>query len=1133
MLHLVTGRAGTGKTTYVRSVLGKLAEQQDQDGRLLLIVPEQYSFLSERALLTQFGPVLGQRMEVLSFTRLADYVFRELGGMAGSTADDATKIILMLRALNGVKDQLDFYGKQTESVPFATELLHCVRELHQARITTEDLRKSSGLCGSRTLARKMNELALILDTYAALFAGTYQDEDLLPERLLKKLDTTHFFEGYTICIDGFKGFTGQELAILERLLRQCKDVYLTLCTDNLFGKNPNLCFAAVNETGKAVRALAQKNNISVDTLSMEYSKYASADLAYLEQNLFVPGAEAYAGDAKGVHLFAAHDRSEECNYIAATAKKLLREQGLRLKDMAVVVRREDHYKNELLAAFRRYGIPAFDDARQPILNQPLITVCTSVLSLLVGGFTTENLLHYLKTGLGPLALSEVAELENYALLWNLKSKDWQQEFTLHPEGLGVAANEASEKKLATLNQWREAVMIPLFTLKRDVKDQSAEGICKALYYFLTDTKVPEKSKDIAVAFNDDGFTALANEQNRVWELLMDLFDKLSTAGGDAVMSLPAFTNLFSAVLSMADLGSIPTALEEITIGAADRIRLDNPKVVFVAGCEEGNFPSTVGQTGIFTATDRKNLADVGLALSLSDELKAHEERYMAYAAATAGTEQVYLSYCILDGSAGQKPSLLISSTKELFPEVELLHAADLPEAYFAESEATAFSSYTKLWNSPLPKELEEAASLRQVLTENPSMADRLAVMDQAVNPRDFAISDPALATRLFGENMGLSASRVDVYHHCAFQYFCKFGLCAQPRKAATLDPAQSGTVIHYVLEQIIKDNHMDALIDMDVAARNAAVDHWLNTYVANEMGGLEDKPVRFRYLYRRLALTLYDVVDRLVEEFKLSDFRPVDFELSIGEKENEPSVPAYTLGLKNGGFLSIYGSIDRVDTYEKDGKTFVRIVDYKSGGKEFSLNEVINYGLNMQMLIYLFALEQNGAERYGQVEPSGIFYYPAKRASLSMSSKQADGDTVAKEKIKKDMGNGLFLSNTEVLEAMEHGLNKRFIPVDDKLVDSKGQLKKGLITPAAFQKLHCRVDDILVAMAESLQEGIIPANPTRGTGFERTCEWCDYYPICRLEEDAYEDNAFYKEISSVKHGDALQMLEEMEVNDHA
>ena len=1133
MLHIITGRSGSGKTTYVNGILGELA--QGGNDKLLLIVPEQFSFASERAILTSFGTRDAQKIEVLSFTRLADYVGRSLGGLAHEYADEGTKIIIMLRALEGIRDELQFYASHVESVALARELISLVSEFKKERITPQMLREASDKTDIQTLSVKLRELALIYTAYTSLFGNRYDDTDSIPDKLCDTLSANDFFAGYTIVIDAFKGFTAQEFEIIKHLTRQTENLYITLCTDDIYGKDPSMIWDAVNETGKRLARIAKDAGVSVTVYNpgkeINCTRFNSPALTYIEHNLFHPSAVPFSESTDDVALCAALNLRDECNFIAATARKLMRADGIRLKDMAVIVRSEDTYKRELVSALSRFGIPAFEDVRQPIMNQPLISLCKSVLEICTGGFTTENILHYLKTGLSPLSDLEVAELENYALMWGLTAKSWKSDFTLSPNGMNGKADENIEVELARLNDMRKRAIFPLIDLKNSL---SAKGdsqnnceeitallISESIYKFLTKTDVDARLKDMARNFAGDGYTALATEQNRIWEILMDVLNKLGTVYGDHPTSISTYYNLFCAVISSTDLGSIPHGLDEITIGSADRIRLSSPKVVFVAGCAEGVFPKTTEPRGLLTATDRQNLTTLGIELSMPSELVACEERFIAYSALTAATDKLYVSYHRTEGASDSLlPSIIYENIYSLFDGehggLPVVDTDTLPVDYFAETEESSFAAYASAFAQRHTKRTEDdfkssLASLRAAVQSRDDYKGKLVSLDSVMTKKPFVIQNPEIATELFGKRMGVSASRVETYHKCAFQYFCKYGLGAKPREKAELNPAVAGTVVHYVLEKIIMEHGKDGLIAMDSETRKGAVDKWLLVYLDETIGGFDDKTLRFRYLYNRLAFSLYDIMSRLCAEFAASDFTPCDFELNIGK--DDVGIPAYKLELENGGHIAIYGSVDRVDKYENDGKTYIRVVDYKTGGKDFVLSDVLS-GLNMQMLIYLFAIEAGGEKRYGNIVPSGVLYYPAKRNTVRMTNKSMSADEIEKAKRKNDVGNGLFLIDDDILEAMEHGKEGRFISI----VDGKGKLKDNLITLENMGRLRNRIDSILKEMAEDLQTGRIPAYPVRSGNYEKTCEYCDYASVCRFE------NGDTKPLHNMKFTEVYELL---------
>lgn len=1129
MLHLITGRSGSGKTEYLLHALGDQASAGNQ--KLLLIVPEQYSFVSERSVLEHCGNQNGQNIQVLSFSRLADYVFKTLGEAAGSDPGDSTRIIFMLRAMHAVQDNLEYYQKHIDSVPLAQQLVAAAKEVRQAGVPLEQLDQISSSTSRPSFARKLHDLTLIFRAYDAMLTAKYPNADRTEELLCRQLDETALLTGYTAAIDSFKGFTHQEMEIIRRLLRQCNDVFLSLCTPDIYASDPSLVFPVVNDAAKKVIRLAKEENIKVqipDRTSLGIlsgRRFHSKDLAHLEQNFFTPLDCPFESPTEHISVCASQDIFEECRWIAATARRLIREEGLRCQDIAVIVRHEESYRKELLSAFREYGIPVFDDSRQPVASQPLLVLCRSVLGL-AESFTTDKFLQYLKTGLTPLTEMECAKLENYILLWDLKGRDIRTEFTRNPLGLGVKNDdktaEKADRQLHRLNESRSKVLEPLERFIRQARRGTFQEIGRALYNFLQDTEVPKALLKIASGYAKEGRISLAREQDDIWNLLMQILEQLSSIYGEEVSTVQTYKNLFQAVVSVSTIGEIPQSLDEITIGSADRIRLSSPKVVFVAGCEEGVFPAAGSSSGLFSAHDRHELESLGIELSLPDELVAAEERFTAYTAATAASDRVYFSYHRIssDGS-GLFPSPIISSVRSLFPDLAPsdehpgLDAGLLPPSYYCETENSTFQTYAGLLHPHNETDQENAFALGKVLQKSKFERDRLKALDLTVKQAPFHINNHEVAVKLFGKNMQLSASRVDTYYRCPFQYFCHYGLNARPRKPARLDPAQSGTVVHYVLEHLISEYPIDKLCILTPTQRYAEVDKWLRVYVDEYMGGLEDKTLRFQYLYQQLAVSLYDIVNRLCEEFAQSKFVPTDFELGIG---TEDGLPPYSLSLNDGGALHITGSIDRVDTYPKDNVTYVRVVDYKTGGKDFVLSDVL-YGLNMQMLIYMFAVEAGGQERYGSVKPAGILYYPARRNIISQTSRSGPSDKELKDQAKENRGSGLFLLDENTLTAMEKELGGKYIPITQK---KSGELQGNLITERDMKLLHRRIDRILCEMAEGLHQGEIPAMPAFNTDYQHICDYCDYRAVCGFEDGKR------REITKMKNQEVFDILQDEE-----
>ena len=1110
MLHLILGRSGSGKTQSIRTLLHDLAEKGAQG--MILLVPEQFSFESERAMLKLLGPRNAARVEVLSFSRLVDAAFRMYGGANGTRIDGGGRMLLMSLALEQAQDHLELYARHRESPALAAKLLDLAAECRQCAITPEALRQAADQLPDSALRRKARELSLILDTYYALVARSFLDDQEELDRLNDTLLAHPFFQGRIVAIDAFKSFTVQEQHILSRIFAQADEVYLTLCADALSDAQGGMgLFSPVQRTARRVAALARRQNVPVATPVVQKKQYrfAREALAYLERNVFRPEAEPFPGETEDILLCSAQDKAAQCDFVARTAKRLLREEGLRCRDMAIIARDAESYREEMTAALRRYGVPVFEDSRQPVDAQPLMVFVRAALEA-AQSFGMEPVLRYLKTGLAGFTVDEISEFENYLLEWNLGGERVLRPFTQHPEGFGKTLQQQDLQKLESLNQLRERAILPLLHLRDACREADGAQISRAVYAFLEETDAAGHLRALAQSLSDGGEEALALEQGRIWELLMQLLGQCAAALEGHVMTLARFAQLFDAVLASQDIGAIPQGLDEIPLGSADRMRVSSPRVVFLIGANEGEFPRTPSASGVFSDAERRRLIALGLEMTDPYDLQAVEERLLAYQSLCAARERLYVCYTRSDEEGGaQAGSVIVSELQRLFPCCPHLDAEEESPLARVEGAAPAFQLTASRWG----KEDSLSSALKHYFASRTDYAGRLASIRRAADKLPAHFENPENARRLFGEQIYLSASRVEVYHKCRFQYFCRYGLGAQPRKVARLDPLSSGTVTHDVLERLLRAYSPQQLYDMGPERRAQEIQRLLLSYLEEKMGGAQEKPKRFAYQFNRLAVVLEEVVARLCEEFLHCSFVPVDFELKI---DQDGQVPPYSLSLPDGGTLQIKGSIDRVDRLERDGKAYLRVVDYKSGGKEFLLSDVLS-GLNMQMLIYLMCLWQNGSERYGEVVPAGILYMPVKAASTTLG-RNASPEEIEKARTKACRMSGMVLDHSLVINGMEDDGKGVFIPARR---EKDGGVKGTLISLAQLARLRKRMDQILCAMGESLHRGEIGAAPCVGTGYDHVCDWCDYKSVC-----GFEPGAPVRPIEKLTHAQALERLEE-------
>lgn len=1104
MLNIITGRTGSGKTRYIRNLATEIAK--NESGKVIIIVPDQFSFETEKGMLELLGNEKINNIEFLSFSRIAERLLRDYGKITKKSADDATRAVLMSMAIESLQDKLVYYKKYQKNPLLINELLSFNNELKTCCITIDQLAETAEKVKKPTFAKKLDELSNIFQCYDSLMSKNFHDDSLNLDLFAELLYEVPYFKDKTVFVDAFTWFSAQEHKILERIIATADDVYITFCCDTVRNNGEyELFYNAMCEIRK-LRATANRVNVKVAPEKILYADkaYKTDALNFLEENIFDITDKEYETDCDSISLVPCRNKNDECDFVAAEIKRLVREENYRYRDIAVIERTQDTYKKQLMSSFRKYGIDCFPDNRQPILAQPLMAFMLSLFDILTEGFNSEYVLRFLKTGLYGFTIEEISLVEDYVLMWRTKQSEWKNEWTGNPEGFGVEFNEYSEQKLKTINDLRARIVGPIVSLKNKITETNGETISRELFAFLRNTGVDNNLKNFTMQLMSSGEDDLALEQGKIWRILTEILDSLCSATGDSAITLKRYRELFEIIVSTKDIGQIPNGVDEVIIGSADRIKSTAPKAVFIVGANAGVFPVTSSSGAILNDTERCELQSNGVDIISNLAYNSVLEKFIAYRAMTLATHKLYVSYSSVDSkSEALSPSELVFEINRLYEDKANVINPD--SLSLIESRKTAFSA--------LASESNQNSILGSTLYEyfvKDGSQEELNKLEK-MSKKEFKIQDNELATDLFGKSMYISASKTEKFYLCPFSYFCEYGIKAQPRREAQMDPAQTGTLIHEVLEIFLKENPKDKFIKFTTDEVKEKVNKIIDNYVDEKLSGYENQPKSFRRTMTLLKERSLKLVMQLIDEFSNCEFVPVNFELSIN---NDGDIAPYLIDLDNGGTVKIIGKVDRVDIYTTPDNTFVRIVDYKTGGKIFDLGEVFA-GLNMQMLIYLFAIWQNGGELYKNVTPAGIFYFQAKTSRATETAKglnrHSDDTEINKNLKDKFRMSGMVLNNIDVITAMEKNAEGVYIPA---VINDDGSVSGNVISLKNIERLKNKVNELIKGMASDLQSGVIRALPT-----EEGCRYCNYHDVCRRGSDDP-----IREFDSLNFQNAVSML---------
>ena len=1057
MLNLLVGRARTGKTRLIMEEI-KRRMSQGESG-MLLIVPEQYSHDAERQLCSVCGDSLSLHAETLSFTRLCEHVFSETGCPDRRILDKSGQILVMHKALEAALSSLKVFGTKKLRTEILEKLVETVTEFKGLCITVKDLEKAAEMT-QKPLNDKLSDLALIMDAYEAVLKAYGNDPATRLELLEKYITDSSVGDKGHIYIDGFIDFTAQELRIIEKLLLKGAEITISITSDpketaantEIF-KIPQrtierLCQMPV----KTAVTTACNNTVAGDT------RVTAPDISHMESYLFDDEPKKYPEKSDAISVYEAPTKYVECEYAAAKIWELVK-SGYRWCEIGVMARNWEQYETVCETVFEKYGIPYFSGGKVDINTKPPIALIDTALEIATTGWEYKSVFKYLKTGLLKLDAGDMAILENYVLTWKIRGSLWQREWTMPPYGYKKPLKEGKEKDtneklLRRINEIRVKVVKPLKDLNEGIKgESSAQTKLHALYKFMSDLGLSQVLQEKAEDFKKRGYLKFADEYTQLLQIMTDAIDQMFMILSESVVNEFEFRKLISLVLSQHDVGVIPIALDRTPLGGMIMSRRRDIKCLILLGSTDENMP-TLGQDGrILSENERTQLAGLDLNISAGIEERMCREMNLLYSTLTLPSDKLIMIY---PTDTGSRPSIVIKKlcdmfgiTKQSLTEEEYMSAAESP---YLELKNRYRNKYEPAEREPLTK---EAAKL------------------------------------IYSSEITLSATQADRYYSCPYKHFLQNGLRLAPRIKAEFDAASAGNFMHHVLDGVFGEiKKTVGFKKADEALCAALTEKYAKKFTSEVLLDFEGKDTRFKYLFERYKETAAYVVSDMVSELKSSEFEPYELEMDLSGLSGSQS-----------------GFIDRTDGYIYDNKLYMRIIDYKTRKKTYAFDLCdIYHGRDMQMLIYLFALEKYGAAKFGmQIEPAGVLYAPA-RDNIIATSRNANDDEIAKKRLSDMRRSGLVLDNAAIIDAMESGESKRYLPVNT--AKDGTYTGAGIVSRQRIVLLSGHIENKLSAAKKEILSGNNACKPYYKNSYENACTYCEYFPVCRFDEQTGDSRKF-------------------------
>ncbi|WP_075981493.1 helicase-exonuclease AddAB subunit AddB [Bacillus massilinigeriensis] len=1154
-VRMLIGRAGSGKTNFCLEEIQQKMLTNPDGNPIIYIVPDQMTFLSEYKLIS--NPHIGGmvRTQVFSFSRLAFRVLQETGGISRYHLSNVGISMLIRKIIDDKKEQFRLYQNAADKNGFIAQMEQMLAEFKRYCVSPEELfdkrETFEYIDGRNELQDKLHDLEMIYQSFEESLFGKYIDSEDYFRLLSEKVSQSTYLQEAEIYIDGFYSFTPQEYMVINQLMKHCQNVTITHTLDRPFyDHSPDELhlFRMTGENYQTLYEMAKVEGLQVEEIEFaEPKRWKHNSLIHLERYFDSRPAIPFEEDAS-IYIAEAVNRRAEVEGIARNIKRLAQSNNYRFRDMAILLRNGQDYRDLIETVFYDYEIPYFIDQKRTMLNHPLIELIRSSLEIINSYWRYEPVFRAVKTELlfpldvNPVEMREqMDKLENYVLAYGIQGEKWtnKERWKYRKikglELVNTVQTDAEKYVEQKMNELRMMITAPILRLSRRLKKaKNARELCEGLFLYLEELDIPAKLEGLKQVEEDNGNLVKAREHDQAWNATLELLDQFVEMLGEEEITVKQFSSILDAGIESLRFSLVPPAMDQVLIADLEKSRVSDIKVAFVIGLTEGVLPAKFQEDGLLADDDREQLLRSGLRIAPSSRTRLLDEEFIAYSAFTTPSELLYVSYPLANAEGKAIiPSIYIKRLSDLFPSHHLLSFMTDPTD-LSEQQQLEYCVNPNTTLSYLTTQLQLKKRNYPIYDfwwdiYNYYMKDQnwRGIVGKILSSLTYENRPNKLSEKvsreIYGDVIQASVSRMELFQSCAFSHFASHGLKLRERQIFRLAAPDIGELFHAALKYVVEtvtNQHLSwssiSKEEMESLAKQAV--DTLGPKLQNEILLSSN---RHFYIKRKLEQIISRASWVLREHAKASGFAPVGLELSFGPKGE---LPALSFPLKNGRKMELIGRIDRVDKAEEKDGTFLRVIDYKSSSKDLNVHEVY-YGLALQMLTYLDIIITHSKELIGkEADPAGVLYFHVHNPMIQ-ASKMLSLDEIEDEILKKYKMNGLILEDEKVIRLMDQTLETGGSKIISARINKDGSLAKSskVANKEDFNHLRQYVRELYVKTGNEISEGTVSLSPYKLKD-KTPCTFCSFKSVCQFDESLGSNS--YRVLPIKSKEEVLNLLRE-------
>ncbi len=1082
-----------------------------------MIVPNHYSYDMEKRFVEKFGGTGLNNIEVLTLRKMA---VNYLTAADVNYLTPAGKQMLIYKAVKEFCENSEITDisllTAIKKQGFLDVAASLISEMKRYSVTPEMLSdKAEEFDDNITLQNKLSALFNIYKAYDGFVENSgYTDSEDDIKRLAEFVASSDKFNKNTyVWFNKFDEFTPHQISVIEAFIKRGANV--TVCVP--YGENGGGIYARLSNLYLDIERLYYEYGGDIIDLQDKLKHLENnGELKFLFENWDNPKA-VRKGETNNISLFESRDAYSEVERTAAKIVDLVREYGMRYRDIAVLCGNADEYRHILETVFAEYEIPYFTDSTIILSDHPIAMQALSVFDILDEDWNINSVFSYLRAGYiyrqingkyVPINQDEIDRLENFVLKFGIRGQSkwlgadaWTSAYDIITAAFGGEQESCGD----FAENLRQEIIAPIKAFKeKTARRKTAEEHAKALYEYFEDINLYHGLKSEIAGFKREGRVNEAEQFTKIWNLLLDVLNQTVITAGENKINRGEFFEYIRVGLSKCEIRIIPSGIDQVYVGDVERSSQSSVKAIFVIGAVTGTFPNEFDTEGFLSNNDRNMLLEHNMKIAPDTKKKTEKQYFKVYKAICAATDKLFLSYPV-QTSEGKAlgASRMLLDIKAKFPDIR--HGSDLSDiddkAYISSPKATIHKMLiSKSFNGKSTPVWEAAYKWYEKHGEWDKM---LALLERArrFSKRHIRL-DADLAREIYSCKGAYSASRLNAYAKCPFQYFMRYGIGAYPREEWEISPADAGTYAHAVIREFCEkvEDGADTPYEklgkwraLHEDGRNEILDEIINKTRENIINSNSRDKEKTANIFGRMGKTIKNAA------------RIVHLSFRNGEYSENGMERHFEIKLTDN--IAVKGDIDRVDMYDETGNdTRVRIIDYKTGKTEFDVSEIFNR-VDMQPVIYAIAAKEMAKEEYNKdASVTGVYYNRMRDDFVKLADNSNSGRLQSEHDKARKLDGVTFVDeygDNRVIYDMdrdvENGRASEFLKIS---VDGGGAVKntESIKTRAHIDGLMEQVKENIIAMDGEINEGNIAQNPY-SQGQSGACAYCDYADICAFDSD--------------------------------